>query len=95
MINLYTNYKSTGKWDKQGANPNNVMVALAKALKQERVKNKNIPGNYTIIATNTPDTEPGNYTVPPAWKFKNVRKTTTCPDTGAKYDWCKIHVRKK
>ena len=34
MINLYTNYKSTGEWDKQGANHNKVLVSFSTALKQ-------------------------------------------------------------
>ena len=32
MINLYTDYKSTGKWDKQGADNNKVLVDLATYL---------------------------------------------------------------
>ena len=39
VVNLYTNYKSTGEWDKQGADHNKVLVDLATALKQERAKN--------------------------------------------------------
>ena len=85
MINLYTNYKSTGEWDKQSAEHNKVMVALATALKQERAKNKKSPGKPNSSVTNTPATETGNSTGPPAWRFKNFGKTTTCPDTGAKY----------
>ena len=38
MINLYTNYKSTRKWDKQGADHNKVLVALVTSLKQEHAK---------------------------------------------------------
>ena len=34
MINLYTNYKSTGDWDKQGADHNKFLFALATSLKQ-------------------------------------------------------------
>ena len=94
MIRFYTNYKSTGECDKQGANHNKVMVALATALKQERAKNKKSPGKPKSSVTKTPATETGNATGPPAWRFKNFGKTTTCPDTGAKYEWCKIHGRK-
>ena len=84
MINLYTNYKYTGEWDKQGAEHNKVLFALDIALKQECAKNKKIPGNLNKSATKIPATEPGNSTGPPAWKFKNVGQTTTCHYTGAK-----------
>ena len=94
MINLYTNYKSTGKWDKQGAEHNKVLVVLDTALKQERSNNKKRPGKPTSSATKTPSTETGNYTSPPAWIFNNSGKATTCPDTGDKCEWCKIHGRK-
>ena len=95
MINFYTNYKYTGEWDNQGADHNKVLIALFTALKQERANNKKIPGNPTISATKTPTTDPVNSTGPPAWKFKNFGKTTTCPDARAKYDWCKLHGREK
>ena len=62
MINLYTNYKSTGEWDKQGANHNKVLAALATTLRKERAKNKNIPGNPTSSVNKNPATEPGNST---------------------------------
>ena len=94
IINLYTNYKYTGKWDKQGAGHNKVLVTLATALKQESSNNKKRPGNPTRSATNTPATETGNYTSPHAWIFNNSGKTTMCPDTGDKCEWCKIHGRK-
>ena len=94
MINLYTNYKYNDEWDNQGADYKKVMVDLATALKQELAKNKKRPVKPTISATKTPATETGNSTGPPAWKFKNVRKTTTCPDTGSNYEWCKINDRK-
>ena len=77
MINLFTNYKYTGEWDKQGADHNKVIVFLTTDLKQERAKNKKIPGNPTSGATKTPDTESDNSTGPPACKLKNVGKTTT------------------
>ena len=77
MIKLYMNYKSTNEWDNQGDNHNKVLVALATDLKEELSKKKNIPGNPTSSATNNSVTEPGNSTVPPAWKSKNVDKTTT------------------
>ena len=44
--------------------------------------------------TKNPATEPGNSTDTPAWKFKNFRNTTTCPYTGDKYEWCKLHEMK-
>ena len=61
------------------------------ALKQECEKNTKIPVNPTRRLTKTPSTEPGNSTGPPACKFINTRKTPTCPDTGAKYEWCNLH----
>ena len=42
----------------------------------------------------TPATDTGKSTGPPACKFNNFWKNTKCPDTGAKYEWCKICVRK-
>ena len=45
--------------------------------------------------TKTPAIDPGKSTGPPAWEFNNVRNTTTRPDNGAKYKWCKLHSRKK
>ena len=38
--------------------------------------------------------EPGRSTGSSECKFKNFRKTTTCSDTGAKYEWCKLRGRK-
>ena len=67
MINFYTDYKYTGKWDKQGADHNKVLVSLAKDLKQERSKNRNIPGNPNNSAAKTSATEPGNSTGTTAW----------------------------
>ena len=93
MINLYTNYKSTGKWDKQDTNRNKVLVGFSESLKQEHFKNKESSGNPTRSATKTPATEPGNSTGLPAWKFNNVGNTTMLPDTKAKYKWCKLHGR--
>ena len=93
VINLYTNYKSTGKWYKQGAKNKKVLVALATFLKQVRSKNKKSPGNPTSSKTKTPTTENGNSTGLTAWKFNNVGKTTTYPDTRAKYEGCKLHGR--
>ena len=84
---MYTNYKSTGKWDKHGSDHNKVLVALSTALKQERAKKKKIPGSPSSSETKTPATYPGNSSGPPEYKSKNVRNTTTCPDTGAKYEW--------
>ena len=84
MINFYTNYKSTGERDKQDASKNKFLIAFAKALKQEHSKNKKIPGNPTSSETKTYATEPGNSTIQSAWKFENVGKTATCPDTRAK-----------
>ena len=94
MINVYTNYKSTDKCDNQGSDNNKVLVALATDLKQEGAKNKKIPENPTSSATNTLATETGNSTGPPTWKVKKFRNTTTCPDTVAKYEWCKLRGRK-
>ena len=85
MINLYNNYKYTGKWDTQGADHNQVLVALAKNLKQKRAKYNNIPGNPTSSATKTTTTNPENSNGSPTRKFKNDGNITTCPDTGSKY----------
>ena len=49
MINLYTKYKSTGEWDKQGAYHNKVLVALTTALKQEPAKNKKVPATLIVV----------------------------------------------
>ena len=57
-----------GKWDKQGADHNKVLVALATALKQELDNNNKRPGNPTISATKTPATEPGNSNGLPAYR---------------------------
>ena len=94
MINFYMDYKSTGEWDKQSAEHNKIMVALATALKQELAKNRKSPGNPTSSATKTPATDPGNSATLPAWKFKNAGKTTAFPDNKAKYECCKLHIRK-
>ena len=56
-------------------------------------------GDKTSSLTNsskmkTPATDTGKSTGPPACKFNNFWKNTKCPDTGAKYEWCKICVRK-
>ena len=48
MINFYTNYKFTGKWDKQGAYHNKVLVSLATSMKHEPTKNKKSPS--TLLA---------------------------------------------
>ena len=93
IINLYMNYRSTGEWNKQGGNHNKVLVDLATALKHEYENNKKIPGNPTSIVNKTPATCPVSSTGTPAWKFKNFGKTNTCSDTGAKYEWCKLHGR--
>ena len=93
MIKLSKNNKSTGEWDRQGADQKKVLVSLDTALKQERAKNKKISSDPTSSANKNPATEPGNSTSPHAWKSRNLGKTTPCPDTGAKYEWCKLHGR--
>ena len=94
MINLYMNYNSTGEWYNKGANHNKVLVDLATALKQEHANNNKSPGIPIRSATKTPVIEPVNSTVPPAWTFNSAEKTPTCPNTGAKYKWYKLHGRK-
>ena len=84
MINLYSSYKSTSKWDKKGANQNKVLVALDTSIKQKRDTKKKSPGKPTSSMNKTTATEPENSTGPPEWEFKNIGKTTMCSDTGAK-----------
>ena len=69
MINLYTNYKSTREWDKQGADQNKVLVALVTSLKQEHAKENKTSDKSTRIVTNTTAKNPGNSTGPPVWKI--------------------------
>ena len=60
MIDLYTNFKSTGEWDKHGADHNKVLVTFSMTLKQEHAKIKKSPCNLTSSAIKTPATETGN-----------------------------------
>ena len=47
MINLYTNYKATGEWDKKNVSIQQSIIVLATALATERAKNKSNKGNNT------------------------------------------------
>ena len=47
MINLYTNYKATGEWDKNNFSSQQSIIALATALANELEKNKSNKGNNT------------------------------------------------
>ena len=93
MTNLYTNYKSTGEWDKQGADQQKVLIALATALKQERAKNKKQSTDARAATTANTNAKTGKAVIP-EWKFKNVGKITKCPVTGDKFEWCPHHGRK-
>ena len=47
MINLYTYYNATGKWDKNDVSRQQSIIALATELANERAKNKSNKGNNT------------------------------------------------
>ena len=94
MTNLYTNYKSTGEWDKQGADQQKVLIALATALKQERATNKQQSTDAGDGMTADANAKTGK-TVIPKWKFKKVGHTTKCPITGDRFKWCPHHGRKE
>ena len=90
MINLYTNYKATGEWDKNDVSSQQSIISLATALANERAKNNSNKGNNTGKpkgggGNNNPDL--------PSWRIKISGPKFTCPDRD-KWVWCKHHGRK-
>ena len=90
MINLYTNYKATGKWDKNDVSSQKSIISLATALANERSKNKSNRGNNTGKpkgggVNNHPDL--------PSWRVQKSVLKFTCPDKD-KWVRCKHHFRK-
>ena len=49
LINLYTNYKATGDWDKNDVSRQKSIIVLATALANERAKNKSNKGKIMAI----------------------------------------------
>ena len=90
MINLYTNYKATGEWDKNDFYSQQSIISLATALANERAKNKSNKGNNT----GKPKGGGGNnHSELPSWRVKISVPKFTCPD-GDKWVWCKHHGHK-
>ena len=90
MINLYMNYKASGKWDKNDVYSQKSIIALATALANEQAKNKSNKGNNTGKpkgggGNNHPDL--------PSWRVKKYCPKFTCPDRD-KWVWGKHHGRK-
>ena len=85
FINLYTNFKANGEWDKNVVNKDATIIALATALKAANKAGK--PNKQPKGNSKPGDTGKG----PPAWKCKKVGQTTTCPDTGNHFMWCPHH----
>ena len=83
FINLYTNFKSNGEWDKHVVNKDATIIALATALKAAK--------KATEPAPKLKGAPKSNDTGPPAWKFEKVGATTTCPDSGNIFKWCPHH----
>ena len=87
LINLFTNYKGSGDWDKIDENKAAV-IALATELKKERAKNNQQgPGDKSGQPRKTPAGVPN-------WKFTNVGATTKCPTSGDTFKWCPHHGKK-
>ena len=90
MINLYTNYKTTGEWDKNDVSRQKSIIALATELAKKESKNKSNKGNNTGKpkgggGNNHPDL--------PSWSLKRFGLKFTCPDKD-KWVWCNPHGRK-
>ena len=82
LMNLYTNYKSTGIWDTQRKDSTSTIIALATALKKYQANNsacKKSPG--------TTSSKPNGLA---KWRFKHTRKDKFYPK-GNKSVWCKKH----
>ena len=89
IINLYTNYKATGKWDKNNVSRQKSIIALATALANERSKNKSNKDNNT----GKPKLGGGNNHLDlTSWPVKRSSPKFTCPDID-KLAWCKHHDR--
>ena len=90
MINLYTNYKATGKWDKKNVSSQKSIIALATALTNKQAKKKSNKGNDT----GKPKGGGGNnHPKLPSWRVMKSCPNSTCPDKD-KWVWCKHHGRK-
>eukprot|EP00957_Ditylum_brightwellii_P063160 4794084-Ditylum_brightwellii.AAC.1 len=82
-ISLYTNYKSTSKWDVEVVDKDAVIVALAADLKLEKEKKHR--------SQRTDDKQPsiGFCTPLPNWHI--TKKGTTFTHDCAKCNWCPHH----
>ena len=84
FTNLYTNYTSTGHWEKSDSNADTI-IALVTALKKER--NKNIPK-----VPKTPGVPSDGHPGLEIWKFESVGKFNTAG--GVKHMFCTDNGRK-
>ena len=90
MTNLYTNYKSTGHWDKNEISSHQSIIALVTAFTEERAKNASSGGNGKGKGKGVGTKQ----FCLPAWRIKNAAKKTTYPNCD-KWVWCKHHGFKK
>ena len=90
MINLYTNYKAPGEWDKNDVSRQKSIIALAAALANERAKNKSNKVNNT---DNPKGGGGNNHPDLPSWHLKRSGPKFTFPDRD-KWVCCKHHGRK-
>ena len=94
FINLYTNFKANGEWDKHVANSKEAtIIALVTALAAAK--------KAVADATGAQDEKPlaplksiDNSNGPPAWKCTKEGTFANCPITGNRFKWCPHHGKR-